>query len=80
MKVTFFSNYLTQHQIPFCLAMERVTKNKFTFVATEPIDEERVQMGWKEENDYSFVLKAYESQEPRTCPILTIYIRIHRHL
>ena len=46
MKVTFFSNFLNHHQLPFCLAMCKLTDNNFTFVATEKIPQERLDMGY----------------------------------
>ena len=64
MKVTFFSNFLNHHQLPFCLAMCKLTNNNFTFVATERIPQERLDMGYADMNEaYPFVLRAYESEE-----------------
>lgn len=63
MKVTFFSNFLNHHQLPFCLAMCKLTDNNFTFVATEKIPQERLDMGYADMNcAYSFVLRTYESE------------------
>ena len=63
MKVTFFSNFLNHHQLPFCLAMCKLTDNNFTFVATEKIPQERLDMGYADMNSaYPFVLRAYESE------------------
>lgn len=45
MKVVFVSNYLNHHQIPFCEALIAEGID-FTFIATEKMDEERLQMGW----------------------------------
>lgn len=64
MKVAFFSNFLNHHQLPFCLAMCQQTDNNFTFIATERIPQERLNMGYADMNeDYPFVLRAYESSE-----------------
>mgnify|MGYP001036939461 CR=1 FL=1 len=46
MKVTFVSNYINHHQIPFCEAMRARLKEDFCFVQTEPMEEERIRMGW----------------------------------
>lgn len=46
MKVTFVSNYINHHQIPFCEAMYGKLKGDFCFVQTEPMEEERIRMGW----------------------------------
>lgn len=64
MKIVFISNYLNHHQIPFCLEMNRLTDRNFTFIATEPMEEERLKMGYKEANSvFDFILRAYESEE-----------------
>lgn len=66
MKIVFLSNYLNHHQIPFCLEMNRLTEGNYTFIATEPMEEERLKMGYKEANSiFDFVLRAYESEENR---------------
>ena len=63
-KVTFFSNFLLHHQTPFCEAMVRLLGKDFTFVATEQIPEERLQMGYKDlSHSASYAINAYESEE-----------------
>ncbi len=64
MKVAFYSNYLNHHQLPFCLAMDKLTGGNFTFVATTPTWGERLKMGYHDMNkQYTFVLTTYDSQE-----------------
>lgn len=64
MKIAFYTNFLTHHQLPFCLEMYKKYGNDFTFVSTEKINEERLSLGYKDmDNDYPFVLRAYESKE-----------------
>ena len=64
MKVVFFSNYLNHHQLPFCLAMDRLTNYQFTFVATTPTPEFRLLGGYHDMNkQYPFVLTTYDSLE-----------------
>lgn len=46
MKVTFVSNYINHHQLPFCEAMYRQLGDGYRFVQTQPMEEERVRMGW----------------------------------
>jgi DNA helicase-2/ATP-dependent DNA helicase PcrA len=41
MTIAFFSNYLTHHQIPFCLEMQKREDVSFFFVSTEEMEEER---------------------------------------
>ena len=46
MKITMISNYINHHQIPFSNALyERLGEN-YHFIQTEPMEEERIQMGW----------------------------------
>lgn len=64
MKVTFYSNFLTHHQLPFCMEMVSRYGDDFKFVATIKITEERLKLGFKNLDDkYGFVVKAYESKE-----------------
>jgi len=64
MKISFYSNYLTHHQLPFCLEMGKRLGENFTFIATEQIEEERIKLGYEDlNNKYSFVLNAYEGDE-----------------
>lgn len=64
MKITFYSNFLTHHQLPFCLEMYKKYGKDFKFVSMEKINQERISLGYKDmDNDYPFVLKAYESKE-----------------
>ena len=64
MKVTFFSNTMNHHQLPFSLAMDRLTGGQYTFVATEPISRERLDMDYADMNKaYPFVLTTYDSPE-----------------
>ena len=64
MKIVFFTNFMTHHQLPFCLEMYKKYGDDFKFVSTEKINDERISLGYKDmDNDYPFVLKAYESKE-----------------
>lgn len=64
MTITFFSNFLTHHQVPFCLEMQKRYGKDFKFVATMKIVEERLKLGYKDlDYDYDFVHRAYESEE-----------------
>ena len=61
MTITFFSNFLNDHQLPFCQAMiDEIGADNFRFVAFRKIDPERVAMGFVDMNEiYPFVVKAY---------------------
>lgn len=64
MKVAFFSNFLNHHQLPLCLELSKRENVQFVFVATEPVEQERLDMGYADMNkEYDFVLRAYESEE-----------------
>ncbi len=64
MKIVFYSNSLSHHQIPFCLEMAKIFGDEFVFVATEEITEERLRLGYEDLNNrYAFVLRTYESEQ-----------------
>ncbi|MCR5754171.1 MAG: glycosyltransferase family 4 protein [Acetatifactor sp.] len=62
MNFVFVSNYINHHQIPFCNAMVQETDGNFTFIQTEPMEQERVLMGWHEEIRPSYVKCYYEEE------------------
>ena len=55
MRLTFVSNYLNHHQIPFCEAM-LARGTDLHFVQTEKLDGERARMGWKDASARPYVL------------------------
>ena len=70
MYITFVSNYINHHQIPFCKAMCAKEGVKFTFVQTQPMEAERVKMGWTVKDALSFV--KYYYKEPEKCAELIL--------
>lgn len=62
MKICFVSNYINHHQIPFCDAMYGKTGEQFAFIQTEPMEAERVQMGWQEKERPDYVHCFYEEE------------------
>ena len=46
MKITMISNYINHHQIPFSKALFEKLGDGYHFIQTEPMEEERIQMGW----------------------------------
>lgn len=46
MKITMISNYINHHQIPFSNALYEKEGIEYNFIQTEPMEEERVKMGW----------------------------------
>ena len=66
MKVTFYSNFLTHHQVPFCLEMQKRLGNDFKFVSTVKIFQWRLDLGFKDlDKEYDFVIRAYENEDMR---------------
>lgn len=64
MKVTFYSNFLTHHQVPFCIEMQKRLGEDFKFVSTMKIFKWRLDMGFKDlDKEYDFVVRAYENDE-----------------
>jgi len=64
MKITFYSNFLNHHQLPICEELNSKKNIKFTFVATEQIPQERLDLGYEDMNKkYPFVLTTYDSKE-----------------
>lgn len=46
MTLTFVSNYINHHQIPFSEACRKELGEGYQFIQTQPMEEERVAMGW----------------------------------
>ena len=63
MKVTFISNFLNHHQKPICEELIKEIGDNFTFVATEKIPMERLNLGYEDINEkYKYVKRAYENE------------------
>ena len=66
MTITFVSNYINHHQIPFSNAMYAQSGEDYCFIQTEPMEEERRNMGWssgEEKENVSLAIK---------CPVLVL--------
>ena len=63
MVVTFVSNYINHHQLPFCNAMNSMEDVEFHFIQTSPMEEKRVEMGWAlDVTDIPYVSLFYEDR------------------
>ena len=63
MKAVFISNYINHHQIPFSRALYERLGEEYHFIQTEPMDGERVQMGWALDADaLPYVVNAWEDE------------------
>ncbi|MCR4997245.1 MAG: glycosyltransferase [Butyrivibrio sp.] len=65
MVITFVSNYINHHQIPFCDAMSSLFEDvDFHFVQAMPMEEKRINMGWAvDPKDYPYVYLFYEDKK-----------------
>lgn len=65
MKLTFVTNYMTHHQLPFCLEMVKRLGDGFRLVETNVMEDERLHMGWGlDPSAYDFVLRTDEYEGP----------------
>ncbi len=64
MKTVFISNYINHHQIPFSDALYERLGEEYHFIQTEPMEEERVKMGWSLDGArIPYVVYAYREEE-----------------
>lgn len=59
----FISNYINHHQIPFCNAMYELLMGEFVFIQTQPMEEERIRMGWQEGVSLPYLKLYYEEED-----------------
>lgn len=64
MTLTFVSNYINHHQIPVSNELYRLLGEDYAFVQTEPVEKERLRMGWQDESGrLSYLRLFYEEDE-----------------
>lgn len=64
MKTVFISNYINHHQIPFSDALYKRLGENYHFIQTEPMEQERVDMGWGlDSGKIPYVVFAYQEEE-----------------
>lgn len=64
MKVVFISNFMNHHQLPFSKEMLKLLGDGYRFIATEPIAEERLKLGYADMNhSYDFIVCPYDGEE-----------------
>lgn len=66
MKLTIVSNYINHHQIPLANELFQKLGKEFAFIQTQPMEEDRVKMGWGSEVAALSYLKLYY-EEPDEC-------------
>lgn len=64
MTVTFISNYINHHQIPFSNACYELLGKDYHFIQTQPMEQERLAMGWSREGEaLPYVHFLYDKEE-----------------
>lgn len=61
MKIVFVSNYYNHHQAPFSDAIYEKNNHQYAFIETQPMDEERKNMGWGQKEKPDYVYQSYIS-------------------
>lgn len=51
---------MNHHQLPLCRELAKQDDVEFTFIATKPIDSERLRLGYADLNGLSFVFRSYD--------------------
>lgn len=63
-KIVTISNYINHHQIPLSNALYKRLKENYCFIQTEPMEEERSNMGWDvDEENIPYLKYAYKEEE-----------------
>ena len=63
MKITFISNYMNHHQLPFSIEMVKLLGNNYKFIATKEFNKKRQKLGYEDMNTkYDFIIRAYEDE------------------
>lgn len=63
MRIVFISNFMNHHQLPLCHELIKNEKVEFTFIATKPIDQERLNLGYADSNGSVFVFCSYQNAD-----------------
>ncbi len=66
MKIVFISNYMNHHQLPIAKELFAMLGEQYVFIQMEPVDQERIRMGWEADfSSFSFI--KYYYKEPILC-------------
>lgn len=64
MKVAFVSNFFNHHQEFLSNALHSATDGEYRFIATEPVPEERLKLGYENANyKYDYIICTYENEQ-----------------
>ncbi len=72
MTITFVSNYYNHHQAEICREFDRQTEHHFWFIETEPMQSERVNMGWANDRKPDYVMQSYMDDTAYTTAVQLI--------
>lgn len=64
MRIVFLSNYMSHHQYFLSEELYKKTNGEYTFIATEPITEERIKLGWPK-IEASYILELTKKNEEK---------------
>lgn len=67
MKIVFISNYFSHHQKPLSEQLYALTGGNYRFIETEPMEEERRNLGWGEAEQPPYVLQSYTDKAAADC-------------
>lgn len=71
MKIVFISNYLSHHQQPLSDKLYALTDGEYRFIETEPMEQDRRNLGWGFSETPSYVLQYYTDEHAaQTCQTL----------
>ena len=63
MKILLVSNIVSHHQVPLAIQLSRIVgENNFLFAAMGRPDKERLNNGWSNKYDYSWIVHSNESK------------------
>lgn len=65
MKIVFVSNFFNHHQKPFCEAMYGLLGDNFCFISTSVMSQERIKLGYAQDDTPPYVCKAYTDSRVR---------------
>jgi glycosyltransferase involved in cell wall biosynthesis len=65
MKIVFVSNFFNHHQKSFSDNMYKITNGNFVFIESEPMEQERISMGWSLKNKPDYVKQIYRDSKTK---------------
>lgn len=66
MKIVFCSNFMNHHQENLSQEFYRLCDGEYYFLACEPIEQERLDMGYEDMNEkYDFIVRPYDNEQEK---------------